>query len=89
MKATIDRIEDGWAVLILEEGEGIEVELPRCMLPCGSGEGDVVDICITKDEEATREATERVSGLLDRLQKKSPKSTLIRPPPGKDERDGK
>jgi hypothetical protein len=35
MKATLDRFEDGWAVLLLRDDESIEFELPMCLLPCG------------------------------------------------------
>ncbi|BAI62200.1 hypothetical protein MCP_2128 [Methanocella paludicola SANAE] len=84
MKATIDRFEDGWAVLLLREDESVEFELPACMLPCGCREGDILDIVISRDVEATREATERVSGLIEKLKKKNKSSSIIKSP-GKDE----
>lgn len=79
-RATIDRFEDGWAVLLLVEDETIEFELPVCLLPCDCQEGDILDIHITRDTEATDEARERVAGLIEKLKKKSPKSTLVKPP---------
>ncbi len=85
MKATIDRFEDGWAVLLLREDESVEFELPVCMLPCGCREGDILDIDITRDVEATREATERVSGLIEKLKKKNTKSSIIKSPPKEDQ----
>lgn len=84
MKATIDRIEDGWAVLLLREDESIEFDLPVCMLPCGAREGDILDIDITRDVEATKEATEQVSSLIEKLKKKNTKSSIIKSP-GKDD----
>ncbi len=83
MKATLDRYEDGWAVLLLREDESIEFELPACMLPCECREGDILDIDITRDVEATREAAERVSGLIEKLTKKNVKSSIIKKPDGK------
>lgn len=80
MKATIDRFEDGWAVLLLREDESIEFELPVSMLPCECREGDILDIDITRDTEATREATERVTGLIEKLKKKNAKSSIIKGP---------
>ncbi len=80
MKATLDRYEDGWAVLLLREDESIEFELPACMLPCGCREGDILDIDITRDVEATREAMERVSGLIEKLKKKDKGGSIIRSP---------
>jgi len=83
MKATIDRIEDDWAVLLLREDESIEFELPVCMLPCHCNEGDILDISITRDVEATKEAEERVSGLIDKLKKKDTTGSIIKKPPEK------
>ncbi len=81
MKATIDRIEDGWAVLLLREDESVQFELPESMLPCGSSEGDILDIEISKDVEATKEAAERVSGLIEKLKKKKTSNSIIKKPP--------
>jgi len=80
MKAALDRFEDGWAVLLLVEDESVEFELPACMLPCGCREGDILDIAITRDVEATRAAAERVSGLIERLKKKDKPGSIIRSP---------
>jgi hypothetical protein len=78
MKATLDRFEDGWAVLLLRDDESIEFELPACLLPCGCKEGDILDINIARDVEATEEAAERVASLIEKLKKKNTKSTLIK-----------
>ncbi|MCD1295271.1 DUF3006 domain-containing protein [Methanocella sp. CWC-04] len=74
MKATIDRIECEFAVLLLREDERISFDLPMAIMPEGCKEGDIVDIDISIDIESTEEAKERVSKLLDKLKsKKYPK----------------
>jgi hypothetical protein len=56
MKTTlvIDRIEDGWAVV--EYGKkGETFSMPAALLPEGTGEGDVIDLCISvKGDETLR-----------------------------------
>jgi Protein of unknown function (DUF3006) len=78
MRATLDRFEDGWAVLLLRDGERIEFELPVGLLPCGCKEGDILDIHISRDVEATEEARERVAELIEKLKKKNTKGSLIK-----------
>jgi len=73
MKATLDRFEDGCAVLLIRDGETIEVDLPACLLPDDCEEGDILDISIKRDVESTEEARERVSGLIEKLKKKGQK----------------
>ncbi len=70
MKATIDRIESGIAVLILREDESVQITLPARILPTGSKEGDIVTLTLERDDRTTSEAKERVSSLIGRLQKK-------------------
>jgi len=67
MKATIDRIEGGIAVLILREDESVQVNLPASLLPPGSREGDILEIGIERDSAGTTEAKERLSGRIERL----------------------
>ncbi len=71
MKATLDRFEDGYAVLLIDAST--EVDFPACLLPEGCEEGDVLEISISRDVEATEEARERVSRLIDKLKKKGEK----------------
>ncbi len=73
MKATLDRLEDGCAVLLIRDNEAIEIDLPACLLPEGCEEGDVLDITIKRDIEGTEEARERVSRLIEKLKKKGQK----------------
>jgi hypothetical protein len=67
MKATIDRIVGGIAVLILREDESVQVNLPASLLPPGSREGDILEIGIERDLAGAKEAKERLSGRIERL----------------------
>jgi hypothetical protein len=71
MKATLDRIEGGMAVLLVRGDESLQVNVPLALLPPDCKEGDILEITITRDVEATGEAKERVSNLLERLKSKS------------------
>jgi hypothetical protein len=70
MKAVIDRIEGKLAVLLMGEGGSIKVNMPLILLPEGCKEGDVLDIGIRKDENATVEAKGRSKGLIEKLKRK-------------------
>jgi hypothetical protein len=70
MKVTLDRFEDGCAVLLVRDDEIIEIDIPACLLPDDCKEGDILDISIRRDVEGTEEARERVSGLIEKLKKK-------------------
>ena len=70
MKMTIDRIEEGIAVLVSHEERPQNVNLPLSLLPPGSREGDIVTMQIGRDEEATAAARERISSLLGSLKRK-------------------
>jgi hypothetical protein len=82
MKATIDRIEGELAVLLMGDGR-IKVNMPLILLPVGCREGDILNISIERDLEATRQASERVSGLMEKLKKKGQGKTGIIQNPGK------
>ena len=71
LKVTIDRIEEGIAVLLVRDEEKIKINVPLILLPVGSKEGDILDIAITRDVQETEAAKERVSSLLEKLQKKN------------------
>jgi hypothetical protein len=70
MKMTIDRIEGAVAILISREETPQKVNMPLSLLPLGSREGDVITVAIERDEDATAEARERVSSILENLKKK-------------------
>ena len=62
MQVTVDRIEEDYIVLELEDGNIIDV--PKELIP-GAKEGDIVDIYINKDERETKE--NEVMKLMDDL----------------------
>jgi len=70
MKATIDRIEEGIAVLISTDKEPVRMTVQVSLLPPGAKEGDIVNIAIDSDEGATAASKDRVSSLIEKLKKK-------------------
>ena len=62
MQVTVDRIEEDYIVLELEDGNIIDV--PKELIP-GAKEGDIVDIYINKDEREKK--AEEVKKLMDDL----------------------
>ncbi len=70
MKATIDRIEEGIAVLISAEEEPVRMTVPVSLLPPCAKEGDSVTISIDRDEGATAASKDRVSSLIEKLKNK-------------------
>jgi hypothetical protein len=72
MKATIDRIDGTYAVLITRDNKPITFNLPVIFLG-DVREGDILDISITKDPESTKAAKERVLSLIEKLKQKSNK----------------
>lgn len=69
MKATVDRFEGDIVVLLVRPEEKHQILMPRQYLP-SMKEGDIVDITVNRDENATDEAKERVSSLIEKLRKK-------------------
>ena len=67
MRATIDRIEIPFAVMITQDDETVQFSLPISLLPSGSREGDIVVIGIEQDREATKAARDRISGRIEHL----------------------
>ena len=70
-KVTLDRIEEGIAVLLVRNEETIKINIPLFLLPPESREGDILDITIDKDMKETEDAKERVLSLLEKLKKKN------------------
>ena len=70
-KVTLDRIEENIAVLLVRDEESVRINIPLCLLPHESREGDILDITITRNVQETEDAKERVSSLLDKLKKKN------------------
>jgi len=83
MRAVIDRVEGELAVLLLGNKGEFRLNIPLSLLPAGCKEGDVLNISIEREPEATQQVKERVSGLMDKLKKKGQGGTgIIRGPEG-------
>lgn len=70
-KVTLDRIEEGIAVLLVRDEEKIKINVPLSLLPEGSKEGDILDIAISRDVQEAEAAKERVTNLLEKLKNKN------------------
>lgn len=70
-KATIDRFEGDFAVLLVRDDEDIMIDFPAALLPAGCREGDIIDVEIGRDNQATADARERVTALLEKLKAKN------------------
>ena len=69
MRGVIDRIEEGIAVIELEDRS--QVLFPAKRLPKGAREGSVLRIDITYDAQATKRQREKIKRLQERLLKRS------------------
>ena len=66
--AAIDRIEDNeMAVLLVEDDEKTQVDVPLSLLPRGASDGDHLRITISIDKESRNAAANRVKSLQDKL----------------------
>ena len=65
---TIDRFEGQWAVL--ETPNGKTINYPRNLLPKDAKEGDVFDLNIDMNQEATGERKTNIKGIIVDLKKK-------------------
>ncbi|MCK9278081.1 MAG: DUF3006 domain-containing protein [Methanoculleus sp.] len=66
-QASLDRVEEHLAVLLLREDESVRFTLPLALLPEGAREGDILEIAIHRDVAATAEARRRVAERIERL----------------------
>ena len=69
-RASLDRVEEGLAVLLLREDESVCFTLPRALLPQGAREGDILEVVIRRDVAATEEARRRVAERIERMRGK-------------------
>ena len=69
MELTIDRIEEGIAVLIGSEDGTVRMSIPVARLPPGSREGDILTMTLVPDPDATVRARDRVMALQERMRK--------------------
>lgn len=70
MNVSIDRIEEGIAILIIQEDPSLRIRIPAGLLPAGSREGDILGLNLEPDPAATAAARERVAGLIGKMKKK-------------------
>jgi len=67
LKVTVDRMEEGIAVLIPREPPDTTIFWPAGLLPRSVREGSILDFEIRLDEEATQQVRRRVRGLIEEL----------------------
>lgn len=79
-KATLDRVEDGVAVLLPTQDERSPITLPQGFLPEGAREGHIIQMDLEIDEAATQETRKRVEWLLGELAKRSKGKRAEGPP---------
>ena len=66
-RVSLDRVEEGLAVLLIREDESIRFTLPRSLRPADAREGDILDVTVRRDTAATKEARRRVAERIERL----------------------
>ena len=65
-----------------DEGE-FRLNFPLSLLPAGCKEGDILNISIERDPEATEQTKENVTDLMEKLKQKGQgKTGIIRDPEG-------
>jgi Protein of unknown function (DUF3006) len=69
IKAYVDRIESGLAVILLSDGSGVQFDLPLEYLPPGTEAGDHLLITFQLDPESREETLRSVAELKRRLAK--------------------
>ena len=70
IRAVIDRIDEGVAVLILCGAAGKTITLPSSLLPDGAKEGDIVSLSVQPDPDATQTERAQVAATIERLRKR-------------------
>jgi Protein of unknown function (DUF3006) len=70
VRATIDRIENGIAVLILHNGSHKPVVFPSALLPDGCREGDIVTLTFERDPVGTRKERDGIEEQVERINKR-------------------
>ena len=71
IKAYVDRIESGLAVILLSDGSGVQFDLPLEYLPQGTEAGDHLLINFQLDPESREETLRNITELKKRLTKDS------------------
>jgi len=71
IKAYVDRIESGLAVILLSDGSGVQFDMPLEYLPPGTEAGDHLLITFQLDPESREETLRSIAELKKRLTKDS------------------
>jgi hypothetical protein len=71
IRAFVDRVESGLAVIMLSDGSGVQFDLPLEYLPPGTEAGDHLLISFQLDPESREETLRRIDELKRRLTKDS------------------
>jgi len=71
MKAAIDRIDEGIAVLVDRDDDNRRFSVPASLLPPDCREGDILTVSFEPDEDATAEAKRAISGMVRKLSNNS------------------
>ena len=75
LRLVIDRIEDNTAVLLVQPDETDTIHWPTSSLPADISEGDILDISIEVDQDATADALQRSADMIQRLRRKRNNNT--------------
>ena len=67
VRAFVDRIESGLAVIVLGDGSGVQFDLPLHYLPAGTDAGDHLVISFRLDPESRAATLQNISELKQRL----------------------
>jgi hypothetical protein len=67
IRAFVDRIESGVAVILLSDGSGVQFDLPLEYLPPGTEAGDHLVITFQLDPESREETLRNITELKKRL----------------------
>lgn len=67
IRAFVDRIESGLAVILLSDGSGVQFDLPLEYLPPGTEAGDHLLITFQLDPESREETLRNIAELKRRL----------------------
>ena len=67
IRAFVDRIESGLAVILLSDGSGVQFDLPLEYLPPGTEAGDHLVITFQLDPESREETLRNIAELKKRL----------------------
>ncbi len=70
MKVTVDRIEDGIAILLIRPEEKYSLEIPVDYLPAETKESDILSVDFKREINETEEAKARVRNLIEKLKNK-------------------